>query len=201
MQRNINCIKICAKINKTPAETFCMFVVFVCMLRNAYGDESMSQTCVFEAHEKFHGGQEHVQDNELLGRPRGGSHSDQSVYKTEPVTFPVMIPVISSHSSPHQSLPVPVHPFTDQSPQSQKQSLQSQNQSLQSLSSLSPVSVQSFESRNQSLQSFYSQPQSIHSQCLVRPLGVHQVTQLRKVLSLETSTVKRSSYLRVLQST
>jgi len=75
MQRNINCIKICAKINKTPAETFCLFVVFVCMLKNAYGDESMSQTCVLEAYEKFHGGQEHVQDDELLGRP-STSHTD-----------------------------------------------------------------------------------------------------------------------------
>jgi len=74
MQRNINRIKICAKINKTPAKTF-LFVVFVCMLKNAYGDESMSQTCVFEAHEKFLGGQEHVQDDELLGRP-STSHTD-----------------------------------------------------------------------------------------------------------------------------
>ena len=74
MQRNIDCIKIRAKI-KTPAETFCMFVVLVCMLKNAYGDESMSQTCVFEAHEKFHGGQELVQDDELLDRP-STSHTD-----------------------------------------------------------------------------------------------------------------------------
>jgi len=29
----------------------------------------MSQTCVFESHVKFYGGQEHVQDDELLGRP------------------------------------------------------------------------------------------------------------------------------------
>jgi len=35
----------------------------------------MPQTCVFEAHEKFHGGQEHVQDDELLGRP-STSHTD-----------------------------------------------------------------------------------------------------------------------------
>ena len=35
----------------------------------------MSQTCVFESHEKFHGGQGHVQDDELLGRP-STSHTD-----------------------------------------------------------------------------------------------------------------------------
>jgi len=29
----------------------------------------MSQTCESEPHEKFHGGQEHVQDDEHLGRP------------------------------------------------------------------------------------------------------------------------------------
>ena len=29
----------------------------------------MSQTCVSESHEKFYGSQEHVQDDELLGRP------------------------------------------------------------------------------------------------------------------------------------
>jgi len=47
MQLNINSIKICAKIKKTPAVTFWMFVVFVCMLKNAYWDESMSVTYVF----------------------------------------------------------------------------------------------------------------------------------------------------------
>ena len=35
----------------------------------------MSQTCVFESHVKFYGGQEHVQDDELLGRP-STSHTD-----------------------------------------------------------------------------------------------------------------------------
>jgi len=34
------------------------------MLRKAYRDESMSQTYVFESNEKFHEGQEHVQDEE-----------------------------------------------------------------------------------------------------------------------------------------
>jgi len=68
MQRNINCIKLCANIRKTTAVTFCK-------LKEAYGDESMSQTCVFESHEKFHGGQEHVQDDECLGRP-STSHTD-----------------------------------------------------------------------------------------------------------------------------
>jgi len=67
--------QICAKIKETPAETFCMFVVFVCMLKKAYGDESMSQTCIFESHEKFHEGQEHVQDDERLGHP-STSHTD-----------------------------------------------------------------------------------------------------------------------------
>jgi len=39
------------------------------MLKNAQGDKSMSQTCVFEWHEKLYGSQEHVQDDELLDRP------------------------------------------------------------------------------------------------------------------------------------
>jgi len=38
----------------------------------------MSQTCVFEAHEKFHGGQELVQDDELLDRP-STSHTDATL--------------------------------------------------------------------------------------------------------------------------
>jgi len=29
----------------------------------------MSQICVFESHEKFYGSQEHIKDDELLGRP------------------------------------------------------------------------------------------------------------------------------------
>jgi len=72
MKRNINCIKICAKIKKTPAETF--FYVFVCMLKKAYGDESMSQSCVFESHGKFHEGQKYVQDDERFGSCLNESH-------------------------------------------------------------------------------------------------------------------------------
>jgi len=35
----------------------------------------MSQTCVFESHEKFHEGQEHVQNDERLGHS-STSHAD-----------------------------------------------------------------------------------------------------------------------------
>ena len=52
-----------------------MFVVFLCVLKNAYWDESMSETCVLESHERFHGGQEHAKDDERLGRPLT-SHTD-----------------------------------------------------------------------------------------------------------------------------
>jgi len=38
-----------------------------CLLKKAYGDESMSQTRVFESQEKFHEGQKNVQDEERLG--------------------------------------------------------------------------------------------------------------------------------------
>jgi len=38
----------------------------------------MSQTSVFESHVKFYGGQERVQDDELLGRP-SASQTDAMV--------------------------------------------------------------------------------------------------------------------------
>jgi transposase len=55
-------IKFCVKLKKRATETFEM-------LRNAYGEESLSRTTVFEWHKMFKEGRESLQDGERKGRP------------------------------------------------------------------------------------------------------------------------------------
>jgi transposase len=54
-----DCIKFCMK---SPTET-------IQMLREAFGEHSLSQTVVYEWHSRFKTGQMSVEDNERTGRP------------------------------------------------------------------------------------------------------------------------------------
>ena len=55
-------IKFCVKLGKTATET-------LKMLRDVYGDSSMSRTKVFEWHKRFVEGREDVEDDSKSGRP------------------------------------------------------------------------------------------------------------------------------------
>ncbi|XP_023224520.1 putative uncharacterized protein FLJ37770 [Centruroides sculpturatus] len=65
MQRTIEqrfSIKFCVKLNKSGIET-------LDMIREAYKDESMSRTRVFEWHKKFKDGRGNVEDEQRAGCP------------------------------------------------------------------------------------------------------------------------------------
>ena len=61
IEQRIN-IKLCVKLGKTATET-------LKMLRDVYGDSSMSRTRVFEWHKRFVEGREDVEDDPKLKRP------------------------------------------------------------------------------------------------------------------------------------
>ena len=61
IEQRIN-IKFCVKLGKTATET-------LKMLRDVYGDSSMSRTRVFEWHKQFVEGMEDVEDDPKSGRP------------------------------------------------------------------------------------------------------------------------------------
>ena len=61
IEQRIN-IKFCIKLGKTTTET-------LKMLRDVYGDSSMSRTRVFEWHKRFVEGRENVEDDPKSGRP------------------------------------------------------------------------------------------------------------------------------------
>ena len=61
IEQRIN-IKFCVKLGKTKIET-------LKMLRDVYGDSSMSRTRVFEWHKRFVEGREDVKDDLKSGRP------------------------------------------------------------------------------------------------------------------------------------
>ena len=56
------CIKFCAKLGKTPTETFDM-------LQKAFPESALGRTQVFEWHSRFKSGQDSVKDEERSGRP------------------------------------------------------------------------------------------------------------------------------------
>jgi hypothetical protein len=56
------CIKFCVKLGKSATETFEM-------LREAFGEHSLSWTTVFEWHSRFKAGRVSVEDDECSGRP------------------------------------------------------------------------------------------------------------------------------------
>jgi hypothetical protein len=55
-------IKFCVKLCNSATEAREM-------LREAFGEHSLSQTAVFEWHSRFKGGQGSVEDDECTGRP------------------------------------------------------------------------------------------------------------------------------------
>ena len=61
IEQRIN-IKFCVKLRKTATE-------ILKMLRDVYGDSSMSRTRVFEWHKRFVEGREDVEDDPKSGRP------------------------------------------------------------------------------------------------------------------------------------
>ena len=61
IEQRIN-TKFCVKLGKTATET-------LKMLRDVYGDSSMSRTRVFEWHKRFVEGREDVEDDPKSGRP------------------------------------------------------------------------------------------------------------------------------------
>jgi hypothetical protein len=56
------CIKFCVKLSKSVTKT-------LEMLREAFGEHSLSQTAVFEWHSCFRSGQVSVEDDERSVRP------------------------------------------------------------------------------------------------------------------------------------
>jgi hypothetical protein len=55
-------IKFLAKLKKTSTETYQL-------LREVYGEDTLSRPCVFEWHRTFLGGRQDVEDDERPGRP------------------------------------------------------------------------------------------------------------------------------------
>jgi hypothetical protein len=55
-------IKFCVKLTKTATETFEM-------LKNAYSEECLSRTSVFECHKRFKEGRDSLQGDERKDRP------------------------------------------------------------------------------------------------------------------------------------
>ncbi|GFS85843.1 hypothetical protein NPIL_346461 [Nephila pilipes] len=68
-------IKFCVALKKTDAET-------VAILREAYGDNTISQNIVHRCHKMFREGREDTEDEDRSGRT-STSHSDQNVKETE----------------------------------------------------------------------------------------------------------------------
>ena len=56
------CIKFCFKLNKTAAETHQM-------LKEAFGEQALSQARTFEWFKRFKDGRESVEDDKYSGRP------------------------------------------------------------------------------------------------------------------------------------
>jgi hypothetical protein len=56
------CIKFCFKLNKTAAETHRM-------LKEAFGEQALSQARAFEWSKRFKDGREFVEDDKYSGRP------------------------------------------------------------------------------------------------------------------------------------
>nr|XP_012143528.1 PREDICTED: putative uncharacterized protein FLJ37770 [Megachile rotundata] len=80
MQRNIEqrcAIKFCVKLNKSATETFNM-------IHQAYKDDSMSRTSVFEWHKNFKDGREDDEDEQRVERP-SSSRSDTNVDKVREI--------------------------------------------------------------------------------------------------------------------
>ncbi|GFG30570.1 hypothetical protein Cfor_10488 [Coptotermes formosanus] len=61
IEQRIN-IKFLVKLKKTATET-------VYLLREAYGEDALSKSRVFEWHKRFSEGRENVEDDERSGRP------------------------------------------------------------------------------------------------------------------------------------
>ena len=72
-------IKFCVKLKKSGSET-------VGLIREAFGEETMSQTSIFEWHKMFREGRENIDDNERSGRP-STSQTDQNVEKVRKVLY------------------------------------------------------------------------------------------------------------------
>jgi hypothetical protein len=68
-------IKFCVKLGKSATET-------LEMLREAFGEHSLSQTAVFECHSRFKVGRVSVEDDERSGQPSTGKKT-QNVEKFE----------------------------------------------------------------------------------------------------------------------
>lgn len=68
-EQRIN-LKFLVKLNKTPTECFNL-------LKQVYGDESLSRARVFEWHKRFSDGRDSVEDNERPGRPVTASTSQK----------------------------------------------------------------------------------------------------------------------------
>jgi hypothetical protein len=56
------CIRFCANLRKSATET-------MAMIRQAFGEESMSHTLVFEWHAQFRASRTSIEDNQHTGRP------------------------------------------------------------------------------------------------------------------------------------
>jgi hypothetical protein len=69
------CIKFCMKLGKSTTET-------LEMLREAFGEHSLSQTAVFEWHSHFRAGRVSVEDDKRSGRP-STSKMTENVEKIE----------------------------------------------------------------------------------------------------------------------
>jgi hypothetical protein len=61
MEQRAN-IKFCFKTGKTATETFRL-------IEQAYGDNALSRTRVFEWYARFRDGREYLEDDESSGRP------------------------------------------------------------------------------------------------------------------------------------
>ena len=55
-------VKFCVKLGKSATETFAM-------LNTVYGDVAMKRSACFKWHERFKGGRQSIDDDELPGRP------------------------------------------------------------------------------------------------------------------------------------
>lgn len=72
IEQRVN-LKFLVKLNKTATESFCL-------LKQVYGEQSLSRSQVFEWHRRFKEGREDVEDDEHSGRPRT-SRTDEKVKK------------------------------------------------------------------------------------------------------------------------
>ena len=55
-------VKFCVKLGKSASET-------LELIKQAYGDDALSHTRVFEWHKMFKEGRDHVEDEHHVGRP------------------------------------------------------------------------------------------------------------------------------------